>query len=367
MDAAQLRPLAVGEILDLAIKVYRERFTHLVKAVAVVVAPVAVLRALVQVSIVPDEGDGLLSGPVDATGAPTLDAGEVWSLLGGLLLIGLVSLVSSQLATGASFKLVSGAYLDERPDWRESLRFAAARLGSLVWLTILFGFLVGLGFLACIVPGVYFYVAWAVAVPALLLEDVRGRRALRRSRDLVRERWWPTVGVLLVAFFLAAVVQAMISALLLVVVGVGDNDVVVAVAQAVTDTVGTVLTTPFTAAVVAVVYFDLRVRKEGFDLELLAHRVGVEPPAGVPTGPGAPTRAAGDEGDRPPFWPPPPGWAPGGGRGDPPLWPPPPGWSPPGSDPEPPAAPPPAGEAPDGEDREPPAAPPGWGRLDDDR
>ena len=310
MDAAQLRPLAVGEILDLAIRIYRERFADLLRAVAVVVAPVAVFRALVQVSIAPDD-DSVFTGPVDATGQPTVDGGELWSLLAGLLVVGLVSLVAAQLATGASFKLVSGAYLDEAPDWRQSLGFATARLGSLVWLTIVFGFLAGLGFLACIVPGIYLYVAWAAAVPVLLLEDVRGRRALARSRSLVKGRWWPTAGVLVVAFILSAIVQAVFSGLLLAVVSAGDNDVVAAVAQAVADTAGTVLTTPFTAAVTTVVYFDLRVRKEGFDLELLARRVGVDrpfdglPPSGSPVGEPGP--------DEPPYGSPPPGWRPDDG------------------------------------------------------
>ena len=306
MDAAQLRPLAVGEILDVAIKVYRERFADLVKAVAVVVAPVAVFRALVQLSLTPDSDTDLFSGPVDATGDPTLDAGELWSFLAGLLVVGLVSLVASQLATGASLKLVSGSYLDEPPDWRRSLAFATSRLRSLAWLTILLGVLTGLGLLACIVPGVYLYVAWGVAVPVLLLEDVRGRQALKRSRGLVKGRWWPTLGVLLVGFILSGIVQAVISGLLLAVVSAGDNDVVAAVAQAVADTAGTVLTTPFTAAVVAVVYFDLRVRKEGFDLELLARHVGVEPAPFAPS-PSEPPPPE-EPGDEPPFWPPPPGW-----------------------------------------------------------
>ncbi|HVM04788.1 MAG TPA: hypothetical protein VM242_06425, partial [Acidimicrobiales bacterium] len=291
MDAAQLRPLSVGEILDLAIQIYRERFAHLVKAAAVVVAPVAVFRAFVQLSLLPDEDSNLFSGPVDASGQPTVEANEFWSLMAGLLLLGLVSLISSQLATGASFKLVSGAYLDEPPDWRASLSFATSRLGSLVWLTVLLGFLAGLGLLLCIVPGVYLYVAWSVAVPVLLLENARGRAALKRSRALVRDRWWPTAGAILVSLVLSVIVQGVVSGLLVVVVAVGDNDLVAAVAQAVADTVGTVLTTPFTSAVIAAVYFDLRVRKEGFDLELLAGRVGVDPPAGGfrPAGPPPPS------------------------------------------------------------------------------
>lgn len=305
MDAAQLRPLSVGEILDLAIKIYRERLVDMAKAVTVVVAPVAVLTALVQLSLAPDSGD--VFGPVDATGRPTLDGGEFWSFLAGMLAAAVLGYIAAQLATATSFKLVAGAYLDEAPDWRGSLFFAVSRLRSLVWLTVVFGFFLFLGFVACIVPGIYLYVAWSVAVPVLLLEDLRGRKALKRSRSLVRGRWWPILGAIVIATILAGIVQAVFSGLLLALVASVDNEVVNAAAGAVANTAGSVLTTPFAAAVIMVVYFDLLVRKEGFDLELLARQVGVEPP---PPSLAEPPTDRPTGGSEPPFWPPPPGWRP---------------------------------------------------------
>ena len=64
-----------------------------------------------------------------------------------------------------------------------------------------------------------------------------------------------------------------------------------------------------------VLYFDLRVRKEGFDLQLLAERIGLAPrPAGEyrppPTATLGPAPVFSGEGEKPPFWPPPPGWKP---------------------------------------------------------
>ena len=69
------------------------------------------------------------------------------------------------------------------------------------------------------------------------------------------------------------------------------------------------ITTPFSAAYVTVLYFDLRVRREAFDLQLLAEHVGIDPPEG---GPGLLEPPPPDPSDAPPFWPPPPGWKPGG-------------------------------------------------------
>jgi hypothetical protein len=74
------------------------------------------------------------------------------------------------------------------------------------------------------------------------------------------------------------------------------------------------LTTPAVAAFAIVLYIDLRVRKEGFDLYLLAQRLGVEPTEAGAQALLPPQPAVYADGEQPPFWPPPPGWKPGAGE-----------------------------------------------------
>jgi hypothetical protein len=306
MDPAGLRPLGVGEVLDVAIKIYRARFGVMVRSVAVVLGPVFALSALIRISI--PTGDNLLEDTQPGT-TPDVDVDQIWAFLAGTVLIAVLGYMASQMATGACFKSVSGAYLDEDPDWRESLRFARSRLGPLLWLSFLMVVCLAPAFLACILPGLYLYVAWSVAAPVLLVEDVRGWSALKRSRQLVKGRFWPTVAVLILVGLLTGIVQGIFLGLAAGVVSVSGNEVATAVADAIGQTAASALTTPLSAAVLAVLYFDLRVRKEGFDLELLARRLGVDPPTvpGIDFVPPAPPMAADDQ---PPFWPPPPGWKP---------------------------------------------------------
>ena len=280
MDPAGLRPLGVGEILDVAITIYRSRFGALVKAVSVVLGPVFVLGALIQLSV-PNDDDAFESTQPGAT--PDFDVDQFWAFLAGTVLIGILTYIAAQVATAACFKAVGGAYFDEPADWRESLRFARSRIGPLLWLSLLFVVFLMLALVALIVPAIYLYVAWAVATPVLLLEDVRGRGALKRSRALVKGRWWPTLVVLILVGILSGVVQAVFIGLFAGVVSVSDNEVAEAVAEAVAQIAGSALTTPLSAAVLTVLYFDLRVRKEGFDLELLARRIGVDPSTAPPT------------------------------------------------------------------------------------
>jgi hypothetical protein len=312
-EPVALRPLRVGEILDVAIKVYRANFKTLIKAVLVIIAPVQVLNALLN-SSVRSVTNRANSFTVNGNTAGFHGSDIATVILAGLA-IALLGFVAGQLASAASFRAVSEAYLGEEADWRRSLRFALSRLRSLLWLAFLHAIVLAVGFVLCVVPGIYLYGALAVATPALLFEDARGTKALRRSRELVRTRWWSTAGALLAASILTAIVQGAVSGVLVgAVVGSHGNQLVADILGVIAGTASSMVTTPFLAAVIVVLYFDLRVRKEGFDLFLLAQRMGVDAPVGaapVSFIPEPPPVVV--EGDEPPFWPPPPGWKPRSG------------------------------------------------------
>ncbi|MFN2586678.1 MAG: hypothetical protein ABR613_00980 [Actinomycetota bacterium] len=314
MAAPALRPLRVGELLDVAIKIYTRNVLTLWKIVALIVFPVNVLSAIVTVSTFPDA----VLDPQFGTDPQSLEAveDEFWTMFAAQMLLVVVAMITVTIATGACMKAVSDVYLGGRPEAASSLRFAARRVHSLVWISVLTFVLGGLALLALIVPGVWLWVSWTVAPAALLVEGTKGMKALRRSFRLVRGRWWPVFGAIMIGFLLAGIVGAAIGAVTvpLIFSDAADNVVLSAVVNTIVNTISGVVTTPFQAALVAVVYFDLRVRKEGFDLELLAERIGTAPdparrPEFLPPPPPQPP-----SGEQPPFWPPPPGWKPSGGR-----------------------------------------------------
>ena len=304
MDPAGLRPLGIGEILDVGIKIYRARFAVLVKATVVVLAPVFALSALIRISIPTSDTAEDLFEETQPGATPEIDFGELWPLIAGGALILILAYLASQIATGACFKAVSGAYLEEEPSWQESVRFGRSKLGSLVWLSFLTAICVIPALFLCLLPGIYLWVAWSVAAPVLLLEDVRGWKALKRSRQLVSGRFWPTIAVLLLSLMITFVVQLVVGGILVGVVSVSGNEVALAIADFIGQTASGVLTTPLSAAVLTVLYFDLRVRKEGFDLELLSRRMGVDPTSVVNPEFLPPQDRPPSAQDRPPGWPP---------------------------------------------------------------
>jgi len=342
-SAPQLRPLGIGEILDVGIKIYLRNAVTLFKIVVFVVLPAQILVNIIEISALPSNVT-MSSGSAGPFGGTFTQYGPVSAHDRNVILIGFISafviqFVAGRFAQAGCFRAIADAYLGEEVGWRSSLRFALRRLPAIVWMTILAAILVALGTLLLIIPGIYLYVAFTVAVPVLLVEGVGPWRALRRSRQLVKGRWWGTLGVAVVGALLVSVVSLAVSGLI---VGVAfanppRNTVTGFVLNTLAATIGSMIATPAAAAFITVLYIDLRVRKEGFDLLLLARGFGVErapgqeAPSFLPEPP--------PQGIQPPFWPPPPGWEPGPApppiepsppppRDDPPFWPPPPGWKP---------------------------------------
>ncbi len=269
MATPELRPLSVGEILDAAIKIYVRNAGTLFKIVLLVVAPAQALIGLVDLSLT----EGTFSGVGDEQATRE----DIPAYIGGFATILVVSILSTLLATASCFKAVVDAYLGGRPTTGESLRFVASRLHSLLWVFVLIFVLGLLAMLAFVLPGIWLFVSWVVAVPALLAEDARGMDALRRSFRLVRGRWWPTFGIVVLGTLLASIVSGVVGGVVGVLGFAVQSDAAVFLVDFLGGTLGALITTPFTAAFITVLYVDLRVRKEAFDLQLLADRIGREP------------------------------------------------------------------------------------------
>jgi hypothetical protein len=311
--AVELRPLALGEILDVAIKIYFRNALTFLKIVFLIVAPVSLVVSLIDVSAFPENTSG---SPFDQPqpGEP-VDFEETWTEISAVLVGVVLTIIASIISVGACFKAVADAYLGERPDWRSSTGFVFKRLHSLLWVMVLGGLAVVIGAVFCLIPGIWLFVSFSVAIPVLLTEALKGSRALGRSRNLVKGRWWQTFGILLLGYLLTSIVALVLGGLLaaLLFTDVANEGIGYVVFNTIGNTVSSMLTTPLTAAFVTVIYFDLRIRKEGFDLQLLAERIGLPPrpewaAASLPAAPAGPTLTTG--GAQPPYWPPPPGWKP---------------------------------------------------------
>lgn len=277
MHSMELRPRTVGEILDVAFKLYTSHIRKLLIIAAVVFVPIGIIQLFVS------SGSGFDS--IDLFDPDAIAQGELPSgfagFLGGTLALSLISLIGTLFVQGASIKLFAGAFQGIDQSWQDSVRFGIDKSLLILGTALLSALGSGIGLIFCLVPGIWLWTVWYVAIPALLVEGTRPVAALTRSFQLVRQRFWPVLGVGLLAWLISQVVVQLLGlvvGLVAVVPSVmqaaetGTLDGDVFGASVLASSVASIVTVPFLAAVAVAVYFDLRVRFEGFDLEMLGRQ-----------------------------------------------------------------------------------------------
>ncbi len=285
--AVELRPLGVGEKLDAAFSLYRRNFGTLLAIVAIVIIPLQAL-SIVFASVL--ASNDIIVDPVTGD----IDSAVLTRVLFVGLLVLLITAIGTLLATAGVMKAIADDYVGEHPNWQDSLRFAFSKIGPLVAGVILFalgiiGVLVAgivatgilaaiggplglIGFIALFVFLGILVISWSIWVPAVVVENRSGAKALARSNQLIKGRRWPALGYLFVVYLIVVVVTIAAAAVLLLFIP-GESTA----AESIVNIVLALLTTPFTAAAIVVLYFDQRVRNEAFDVELLAAQIGGTP------------------------------------------------------------------------------------------
>ena len=253
MTPPALRPLSVGEILDVSFTLYRRHFAPLATVALVCAGVPMVLNLFLQ------------------------SAGGLLSNLPLLAFYYVVFAVLNSIATAATVFIVSESYLGRPVGAREALRRAAPYFGRILVCSMLLALVVGLGFLLMVIPGIVLATGLVLAIPTLVLEPGAGASAsLSRSWELTRGSRWRMLGLIVTLLVLLYVPIAAIGGVFALFlpqmtrVGVlGPASTGALVAVALTGLIQTFIY-PLFYCVLTVAYYDLRVRKEGFDLEVLA-------------------------------------------------------------------------------------------------
>ena len=131
------------------------------------------------------------------------------------------------------------------------------------------GMLAIVAFVALIPALIVIYVRTVVAVPAIVLERASGWHGLQRSWQLISGRFWPTFGRMLLLALIASIISSVIAAIFEIpgaALAPGNTFVFDQVASA----IAAVFVGPITYIGVTLLYYDIRIRKEGFDIEMLA-------------------------------------------------------------------------------------------------
>ncbi len=275
MAALDLRPLSLGELLDRTFFLYRR---HFLLFAGIAALPYAFFFFInLATSLVPIFARSAVTGGVRATGLATAAIG------GGVfaLLAAIVGGIAFLFSVGATVYAVSEIYTGRETSIRASLNRVRGKAGTIFGVLFFTGLLFFAGLIVLIIPGIYLMCRVCVATPAALLEDIDATASIRRSFELTRDfagrgfmiyllyfvMVWGVVAVFQFPFMLLAATSARQTQLL----------ILWTVLMQVGHFLGSVLVAPVSTIGFALFYYDLRVRKEAFDLQMMMQAIGPDP------------------------------------------------------------------------------------------
>jgi hypothetical protein len=291
-----LRPLGLGEILDGSFRAVRANPRVMFGVAALVVTVGVVIQTVLAWYLTGflDDRTVDLADQLDPTGDLGLQD-QLGATLGSLLTLPLVS-VATTVLTGLVIVSVSRSVLGRTVSIGEVLRsgrvwwvlgfslLSAVVAGAVAALAVALvvalangaGDLVAAGVgvvlaVVLVVVYVWFYVRTLLVPPALMLEGKGFWRTVARAWRLSRGRFWRLLGIYLLSSIIVGVVVQLISVPVTLVATFVFDDAqsfgAIALG-ALADVVALTLATTFLASVVALLYIDVRMRREGLDVEL---------------------------------------------------------------------------------------------------
>lgn len=282
MQPTELRPRGIGEILDAAFKIYRSHFKLLVGLAAIAIVPVTVLQVVTAQPFL-DNFSTILDDPslADPSADPTEVLGPLFASMGALLGVGLLGFLAQTLVQAETVHAVSDTYAARSPVFKTSLSMGAKALPVLIATWLLAVIPLAVGFVLCLLPGVALATMWSMTTQTVVVEKQGPIASLRRSWQLVKPRFWPVLGTVLLAYLITSVAQAIPSGIgqVLLFPSALDTANTGALPESfnsylLVSTIGSAIvglfTYPYTASVYTILYYDLRIRGEAFDLQRMA-------------------------------------------------------------------------------------------------
>jgi hypothetical protein len=251
-----LQPRAFGEIFQTAFAIYKNNAQKLLLVVAIIVVPLNVVGYLISnVALGAKETSNTISGITIKTVEPR----SFFIVLLAALVAAAVGIIISAILQAATIRAAALATIGEPVDIEASYQYGLKRFGSVLLVSILVGLSVAIGFILLIIPGVFLLGMLAVSIPAVVVENRRGTEAMKRSWALTKGQFWHALGVILVAFIIAAIVTGILE-------GIGSGSTILGL---ILSTIGQIIVAPFTALVTVVLYLDLRARSESLTASTL--------------------------------------------------------------------------------------------------
>jgi hypothetical protein len=264
---ASLRPLTTGQLLDRTFQIYRQNFTlfagiSALPAMCVLVFQVAFL---------------LLTKNGGANPVATAAIAGVMALV-----FMVANLIATSVSTAATTFGVSDINLDKSTSISACLSRVRGKIGRVIYASLELGVRIGVGLILLVIPGVYWAGKYGLAVPAVVLENIKAKQAFKRSSELTKDAIGRIIAIYFLTMILTLVFSIGMGAAIGAVVPTLAKSAGTITAEAFNLVVGaiiTILVTPVMSIALTLAYYDQRVRKEAFDIENLMSLLGEPVPS----------------------------------------------------------------------------------------
>ena len=260
--ATALRPLTLGELLDRVFQLYRRNVVLFCGLAGIPYAAVLALQL----------------ATLDYQRAP-LTLG--WGVT--VLAVALAGFVANSCAQAGTVSAVSQLYLGQTVSIGETFGNIRSRVLRLCLMSLALGIIIGLGFIALILPGLYLMLRWALVVPSMVVERKGIGQSMRRSAFLMADQYGRAFLIYVLFFILSLIFTSVFQVPAIIGAAMAPVPGVMPVWAEVLMQVGAFLANTFIGPLliiaIALLYYDARVRKEAFDLEHMTSQIEN---AGVP-------------------------------------------------------------------------------------
>lgn len=278
--------MTVVQILDASFRLYRENFFLFLGIMAVPYVPALVLSVIVNTAAMSVVPEGRVSerhpfsrdvdSALQESGGPTIqDSGcALAAIIAASVFTMLIFLIAVPIARGALTRAVSDRYLGRAVSFGESYRAVMSIFWRFIGTTMLVGLVIGLGFILCIVPGIILFTWFAFVSQIMIIEGIAGTRSMGRSKDLSAGHRWRILGLIVltivVNYALSIAASFVFGSILPLLI---DSPTILLLVNSAWGYLITMMIEPLWAVAYILLYYDVRIRKEAFDLQLLATRV----------------------------------------------------------------------------------------------
>jgi hypothetical protein len=252
--------MTTGVLLDRAFRLYTGNFALMLGIAAAAYVPFYVITLAIESSV----GGNLTS-----------QDGGLTALLFQVVFLILWASIAFPLASGATTYAISERYLGNDVTIGDALRRGLSHFWPLSIAQITATIRVIFGFILLVIPGILWMLSYSLIVPVILLEGQKALPSLGRSRDLIKGYRGKAFCILLIVNLLQVVLAggvSLISGMLF-----SSQDSSGAVLSSALNNLLSIFLTPLGIIAAILLYYDMRIRKEGFDLEMLSRAMATEP------------------------------------------------------------------------------------------